>query len=314
MENNLRKSDQFNDHSYGLHANWYNTLYPEKEQKIKVIKSLNSYNGSINHWLQNLFFNCLNPFTNNKNAKWLTLGDAYGHDARYLLDQNIQDVTASDLDDSFLKVSHEEEFIKDFSAQNAESLTLEDESVDYILCKESYHHFPRPYAALYEMIRVARKAIIIIEPQDPISKMPSLLYLANLLGRINDRTINKIWKNRFSYEKVGNFVYKVSEREFEKFAAGLNLPMIAIKKINPNFWFPGSEHIKADRKEKVFRRILFRKKIRDLFSNWGVLPSQTLSIAVFKNMPDDSLKKSLIEEGYRLVEIPKNPHIQKSSY
>jgi len=174
MENNLRKPDQFNEHSYGLHANWYNTLYPEKEQKIKVIKSLNSYNGSINHWLQNLFFNCLHPFTKDKNAKWLALGDAYGHDARYLLDQNIQDVTASDLDDSFLKVSHEEEFIKDFSAQNAESLTLEGGSVDYILCKESYHHFPRPYAALYEMIRVARKAMIIIEPQDPISKMPSL--------------------------------------------------------------------------------------------------------------------------------------------
>ena len=314
MENNLRKQDQFNEHSYDLHANWYNTLYPEKEQKIKVIKSLNSYKGSINHWLQELFFKCLEPFTKDKNAKWLTLGDAYGHDARYLLDQNIHNVTASDLDDSFLKVSHEQEFIKDFSAQNAESLTLEDNSVDYILCKESYHHFPRPYAALYEMIRVARKAIIIIEPQDPISKMPALLYLANLLGRINDRMINKIWKNRFSHETVGNFVYKVSEREFEKFAAGLNLPLIAIKKLNPNFWFPGSEHIKADRKEKVFRGILFRKKIRDLFSNWGILPSQTLSIAVFKNMPNESLKKSLTKEGYRLVEIPKNPHIKNPSY
>lgn len=95
--------------------------------------------------------------------------------------------------------------------------------------------------------------------------MPTLLYLTNLLGRINDRMINKIWENRFSHETVVNFVYKVSEREFEKFAAGLNLPMIAIKKLNPNFWYLGSEHIKADRKEKAFRRIPFRKKIRDFF-------------------------------------------------
>ncbi len=90
--------------------------------------------------------------------------------------------------------------------------------------------------------------------------------------------------------------------------------MIAIKKLNPNFWFPGSEHIKADRKEKAFRHILFRKKIRDFFSSWGILPSQTLSIAVFKIMPNEFLKKSLIEEGYRLVEIPKNPHIKHPSY
>jgi len=311
MNNNIKIKENkgFNEDSYARHAKWYSTLYPERTQKIKILETLKNYDGSINHWLQNLFFRCLDPFTQEKNTHWLTIGDAYGHDARHLIDQGIENVTASDLDDSFLKVSQETGFIKAYCAQNAESLTFKDNSIDYILCKESYHHFPRPYAALYEMIRVARQAIVIIEPQDPISKMPILLFLANQLGKINDRIINKIWKNRFSFEKVGNFVYKVSEREFEKLAAGLNLPMIAIKGINPNFWFPGSEEISANKRTRAFRKILLKKNIRDFLSTLGILPSQTLAIAIFKKKPDDSLRKSLVEEGYRLIEIPPNPHL-----
>lgn len=91
--------------------------------------------------------------------------------------------------------------------------------------------------------------------------MPLLLFASNLLEKINQKLIGKIWKNRFSYEPVGNFVYKVSEREFEKFAAGLNLPLVAIKMLNPNFWFPGSNRMLAHKSEKAFKKILFKKKI-----------------------------------------------------
>jgi hypothetical protein len=44
--------------------------------------------------------------------------------------------------------------------------------------------FPRTYIGTYEMIRVAGKAAIIIEPIDII----------------NPYLINKVWKNRFSFE------------------------------------------------------------------------------------------------------------------
>jgi len=120
----------------------------------------------------------------------MTIGDAYGHDANYLLSKNIKNVIATDLNSDFLTLSQEIGFIKEYSIENAESLSLKDNSMDYILCKESYHHFPRPYAALYEMIRVAKRGMIIIEPQDPISKMPLLLFLFNILERINPEIIN----------------------------------------------------------------------------------------------------------------------------
>src|SRR5690606_39329377 len=113
----------------------------------------------------------------------------------------------------------------------------------------------------------------------------------------------------FSYEEVGNFVYKVSEREIEEFAAGLNLPAIAVKSINPNFWFKGSNEIPAHNKEKKFRKIAFKKNIRDFLTKVGFLPSQTLSLVILKQKPDMELKKMLIKEGYRLIQIPENPYL-----
>jgi len=181
----------------------------------------------------------LTPLLLDKNMKWLTVGDAYAYDANYILGSGVKDVVATDLNTDFLRISKQEGIIKDFDGQNAESLSYKDGEFDYVLCKESYHHFPRPYAALYEMMRVAKKAILVIEPQDPVSKMSLLLWTVNILSMLNPKFVQKVWKNRFSYEKVGNFVYKVSEREFEKYAAGLGLPLVAFKKTNPNFWFEG---------------------------------------------------------------------------
>lgn len=309
MENTSRISEPLHQDSYHRHACWYSNLYPQKEQKISLLLGIKSYDGTINHWLQNIFFSSVKPMTRDKNASWLTVGDAYGHDAYYLRGNGVKNVVASDLSDEFLAVSKEVGIVENYSAENAEYLSFESNTIDYILCKETYHHFPRPYAALYEMIRVAKKAIVILEPQDPITKMPALLFLSNVLERMKYGLVNKLWKNRFSYEAVGNFVYKVSEREMEKFAAGINLPMLAIKNINPNFWFPGSEKLPAIKTEKKFRKILLKKKFRDFLSTYGIMPSQSLSIIIFKVMPEAELQEELKKDGYRMIEIPKNPYV-----
>jgi SAM-dependent methyltransferase len=50
---------------------------------------------------------------------------------------------------------------KNFQKENAEQLSFEDESFDFVLCKEAYHHFPRPMIALYEMIRRRCRLIVL---------------------------------------------------------------------------------------------------------------------------------------------------------
>jgi len=109
------------------------------------------------------FYNCLNPLLIHK-LQWLTVGDAYGFDAQYINSKS--GVTLStNLNTNLLKVAKRENVIEDYAAKNAENLSFEDNAFDFVLCKESYHHFPRPYAALYEMIRVAKVGIVVIEPK-----------------------------------------------------------------------------------------------------------------------------------------------------
>lgn len=298
----------YHEKSYHLHGDWYNQHYPTRESKVNYYRSNKSYGSqTVSAWLQQIFFNCLDPLLKETSQSWLTVGDAYGYDAQYLQSKGSHAV-ATDLNTDFLSIAKEEGIVTEYTAENAEKLSFGDHTFDYVLCKESYHHFPRPYAALYEMIRVAKKGIVIIEPQDPISKMPLLLMLSNLLLK-KPPLLNKIWKNRFSYEPVGNFVYKVSEREFEKFAAALNLPYVAFKKINPNFHYKGAERTDANPKNKTFKAIKLKKQVLDILVRLKIIPGQVLSAIIFKEKPEDPVWQQLQEDGYHIVAIPKNPYI-----
>ncbi|RZK76074.1 MAG: methyltransferase domain-containing protein, partial [Pedobacter sp.] len=197
--------------------------------------------------------------------------------------------------------------IIDFAAENAENLSFGDGAFDYLLCKESYHHFPKPYAALYEMIRVSRKAIILMEPHDPIAKMPLLLFFLNLTVSCPFLQ-RKVWKNRFSFEPVGNFVYKVSEREFEKFAAGLQLPAVAFKYINPNFYHKDNERKEASLTVWPFLVMRLKKFVLDTLMRLKIIPGQVLSAIIFKELPNSEEQKRLKRAGYKIVLIPKNPY------
>ena len=102
--------------------------------------------------------------------------------------------------------------------ENAESLSFEDEAFNFVLCKEAYHHFPRPMIALYEMLRVARKAVVLIEPFDRfvVSPLPERAWngAKRLAAAAKGRPVGR--PARFQYESVGNFIYTISHRELEK--------------------------------------------------------------------------------------------------
>lgn len=299
----------FQEDSYNKHGNWYNTHFPTEESKKAYLRKFKEAGqNTINNWLQDIQFSCIDPLLITPDLKWLTVGDAYGMDANYILSKKGHSAHASDLNSDFLNVSHAEGFISSFSAENAEKLSFADNTFDYVLCKETYHHFPRPFMAVYEMLRVAQKGVMIIEPQDPVTKMPALLFVTNILASINDSLVKKVWKNRFSYEPVGNFVYKVSEREFEKLAAGLNLPVVAFKRINSNFYYKGAETTEATSGNFKFFKIKLKKKIFDTLVYLRLCSSQVLSSIIFKERPSEVELAELKRTGYHIVNIPENPY------
>lgn len=297
------------ERSHDAHSRWYEDRYQSEQEKLEVIDKwkYDQDNNTINRWLQLRYLNLINPLLKEKHT-WLSIGDPYGFDAYYLNAKN-QDATATDIAGTFFPIVKKQGIIEKYAIENAENLSFEDNSFDYVLCKEAYHHFPRPYLAVYEMLRVAKEAVVLIEPQDPIGKMPLLLAICNLIDRVNPMFTRKLWRNRYSFEEVGNYVFKLSMREVDKLANGIALPAVAFKEINNNFYTPAIIREKADSSSRVFTKIKRKLAFYNLLTKSTLLPSDTLCAIIFKKPPSESCILALKKEGYIVHSFPINPYL-----
>jgi len=254
--------------------------------------------------------NLISPLLKEKN-NWLTIGDFNGFEAKYLAEHN-QEVTASDISDVFLVDAYEQNLIENYKRINVEHIDYEEDSFDYLFCREAFHHFPRAYLGIYEMIRVARKGAILIEPIDVLAKMPLLLFLKNICDIFNPLLINKIWKNRFSWEVVGNYVFKISEREVEKIAMGMGLSCIAFKEINirlatvPEKW---GDCDKIPMDMKLYRKLNRKFSVWNFFCKLRIIPYNRLCAIIFKEKPQEELLQELRKNKYKVIELPENPYL-----
>ena len=289
--------------SYELHTKNIVRLEAEKEERLFPIKNKDT----VSYQFIRQTLATIHPFVED-GGRWLTIGDMYGLEANMLKENGI-DATGSDLTDVFLKLTHEEGLIDSYRAVNVESIPFDENSFDYVFCKEAYHHFPRAYLGLYEMVRVSKKGAILIEPIDILGKMPTLQLIKNLADRISPTFINKIWKNRFSFETVGNYVFKVSEREIEKMAMGLALPCIAFKGVNtekPKSGEGGLNDVPMNK--KTWKAITKRRKFKDLLCKLHLIPHNHLCCVLFSAAPSEELRESMRKNGYKILDLPANPY------
>ena len=286
--------------SHFAHEQHMINLIHEKDKRLFTLKNKNC----IAYLLGIRTLEILKPLYQNKNT-WLTIGDYNGFEAKYLKEHNLP-VIASDISDTFLKEAKAEGLIDEYRKENVENLSLDQNSIDYLLCREAFHHFPRAYLGAYEMIRVAKKGVIIIEPLDILAKMPLILLFKNICDRFNPQLINKFWKNRYSWEPVGNYVFKISEREVEKIAMGIGLPCIAFKGINE------IKNIKGDLMDfpiniKLWNKITLKIKFLNALCYLKIIPYNLLCSVIFKEMPEEETLKELKRAGYRVIKLPANP-------
>jgi len=86
-------------------------------------------------------------------------------------------------------------------------LSFKDGSFDYVFIAASLHHLNEPVGGLYELLRVAKSGVIVIEPNDS--------WLARLFGKLG---------LAHEYEiPHSNYVYRFSKREVEKISNALFL-------------------------------------------------------------------------------------------
>lgn len=244
----------------------------------------------------------------NPDARWLTVGDGrYGTDGHFLIMSGATNVHCTDVSDTLLKIGHEREFISSFSAENAENLSFVDDSFDYVYCKESFHHFAKPYAALYEMYRVARKGIILTEPRDTSIDKEPLELLKDLIKTL----LRKPTRSSHGFEPIGNYIYSISEKEMEKAALGLDSSTIATIGCN-DAYRDGVEFVSlhSEKAEDVKIRNAIYSEINrmDLLCKLGIKKSTLLSVVLFKHQPDESLCSKMIQAGWNIKSLPKNPY------
>lgn len=261
---------------------------------------------TVDAWRHRRMYCALDALLETENATWLTIGDGrFGKDSRYISEKG-GDVTASDIDDTLLKEARELGFINKFSKENAESLSFSDSSFDYVFCKESYHHFPRPMLALYEMLRVASRGVVLIEPNDQfIGYSVSRNFFVHMISRLLSIVHKGIPLH--SFEEFGNYVYTISRRELEKTALGMNYRYLAFKGVNDSYE-PGVEFEKVAENSGLFRKIKTRIFLRDLLAKLRVIDYGMLVAILFKRPPSEALLKRLTHDGYEVVELPENPH------
>lgn len=232
-------------------------------------------------------------------ATFLTIGDKKGFDAFLLRKYNV-DTFASSLTDTCLKDAKERGYIDKYQVINAEQISFEDNSFDFVFCKASYHHFPRPPIAFYEMLRVARIALILIEPTD------DHYGIINAIKRPLKRLIRK--SNISNYEPCGNYIFRVNSHELKKMLMAINKPFFGIKYYNDFFLSAFAGH-KSNWHSIGYIVTRFAIFIQDFMCFVHFLNYGYTSIIAFKNEVHHDILNDLRKSGFKISTLPKNPYL-----
>ncbi len=214
---------------------------------------------------------------------------------------NEQTETTTSITDSTLSIAKARGYIDKYRIENTESLTVADNSLDFVFCKESYHHSPRPPLAFYEMLRVARRAAILIEPQD---SSPRIMNLAKTLLK---RFVRGDVPCPFEGNGNGNFIFKINPKELAKMMTAVNVEFHAVRKFND--FYHGALSL-GPYACWSFPAMVTKLGIamQDLLCAMRVLEYGGATFMAFKKTPADSLTQSLRRWGFRCTRLPKNPY------
>ncbi|MEJ7683888.1 MAG: methyltransferase domain-containing protein [Segetibacter sp.] len=88
---------------------------------------------------------------------------------------------------------------------NAEALELEPNAYDLIVVQDGLHHLPRPAIGFTEMLRVAKKAVMVIEPYDSL--------VGNVIGtewEVHGSAINYVyrWNRKMIEQTVKSYLLR----------------------------------------------------------------------------------------------------------
>jgi SAM-dependent methyltransferase len=294
-------SDRFHETSYRYHQDHWRAITEDKNWRRLIDSWFDK--STADYWRHRRMYEAAEYLAHSKGEQWLTVGDGqYGLDSVRLRERGVTSVLPTDIADATLSDSKVRGIIDDYKVENAERLSFADSSFDYVFCKEAFHHFPRPFLALYEMLRVAKKGVVLVEPQDQLGAplRESIVLGRKLLGRQRHF-------DQHRYEDSGNYIYSISEREIEKVCLGVNLPCVAFKGLT-DLYVKGGEFEPAAFSSRKFLRMRAVIALHGALVRLGVSRHNVLMCVIFKEMPAPETRRSMAENGWRVVDLPRNPY------
>lgn len=156
---------------------------------------------------------------------WLASGDsvlavcAGDAERRVFQAAGLRSATISNLDDRMVAPDYTPYA---WSYQDAQKLSFDEGSFDHVFVSDGLHHCDSPHRGLLEMFRVARRSVIVFESRDSL-----LMRLANRSGLVPAYEVEAVIGSGLTHggvnnSEVPNFVYRWTEREFEKTVASFH--------------------------------------------------------------------------------------------
>jgi SAM-dependent methyltransferase len=99
---------------------------------------------------------------------------------------------------------------------DAQAMPYEDGRFDVAFVSDGLHHCRSPHLAVTEMYRVARKAVVVIESRDSAVLRAAMKARMTFAYEFNGRLLQGREHGGVDFGPVPNFVYRWTEREFEK--------------------------------------------------------------------------------------------------
>ena len=126
-----------------------------------------------------------------------------GGEGSFLFNSGFPRVTVSDVSAAAIDACRQRDARLHGRVMDAESLDAPDSAFDLVIVQDGLHHLSQPVTGLTEMLRVARRAVIVIEPYDGL--------VQKFLGdewEVNEGDTNYVfrWKRRFFKEAVYSYL------------------------------------------------------------------------------------------------------------
>ena len=259
----------------------------ENWSRLELVDKFSEYkNRTFAHYGANYLLVKIEPFIDTlKGQSIVTICDGRGIEALYLKEHGLK-CTATDLEPVHLIKLRDNGFLDDIDAQNAEKMSLKDNTFDWSLVKAGLHHLQKPVIGIYEMLRVSRKGVIVIEAHDS--------FLLNLSQKFSKKVLD--------FEEAGNYVYRFRKREIEKICLSLGLKSFALY----TYFLPYRKRYGSIKPGLNYNiHVSFFKLVNIFLKSQGNI----FCAIIFKEEPAQIQIDILKKTGFGIYPLPENPYL-----